>query len=162
MPCAFASAASAAICAAEAFSPSALAGRFGIESASATRGHVFEEPLQVGAGVLGLELPTMASSSSERVLHARFVLNVLGGAQSRQVPCLFQDRFQAGCGGFGAGNLRQVVHEAHELGVLLDRGGTGRGCRLPGVRRRRKRCGSHSRTPPPRTQTWHRYRAWVR
>ncbi len=122
MPCAFASAASAAICAAEAFSPSALAGRFGIESASATR-YVFEELLQVGAGVLGLELDHGVEQLGE-VLHARFVLNVLGCAQSRQVPGLLQDRFQAGCGGFGAGNLREVVHEAHELGVLLDRGGT--------------------------------------
>ena len=84
---------------------------------------MFEELLQVGAGVLCLELDHGVKQLGE-VLHARFVLNVLGGAQSRQVPCLFQDRFQAGCGGFGAGNLRQVVHEAHELGVLLDRGGT--------------------------------------
>ena len=85
--------------------------------------HVFEELLQVGAGVLGLELDHGVKQLGE-VLHARFVLNVLGGAQSRQVPGLLQDRFQAGCGGFGAGDLRQVVHEAHELGVLLDRGGT--------------------------------------
>ena len=84
--------------------------------------HVFEELLQVGAGVLGLELDHGVKQLGE-VLHARFVLNVLGSAQGRQVPGLLQDRFQAGCGGFGAGNLRQVVHEAHELGVLLDRGG---------------------------------------
>ena len=83
---------------------------------------MFEELLQVGAGVLGLKLDHGIKQLGE-VFHARFVLNVLGGAQSRQVSSLFQDRFQAGCGGFGAGNLRQVVHEAHELGVLLDRGG---------------------------------------
>ena len=85
--------------------------------------HVFEELLQVGAGVLGLELDHGVEQLGE-VLYARFVLNVLGGAQSRQVPGLLQDRFQAGCGGFGAGNLRQVVHEAHKLGVLLHGGGT--------------------------------------
>ena len=84
--------------------------------------HVFEELLQVGAGVLGLELDHGVEQLGE-VLHARLVLNVLGGAKSRQVSGLLEDRFQAGCGGFGAGNLRQVVHEAHELGVLLDRGG---------------------------------------
>ena len=84
---------------------------------------MFEELLQVGAGVLGLELDHGVEQLGE-VLHARFVLNVLGSTQGRQVPGLLQDRFQAGCGGFGAGNLRQVVHEAHELGVLLDRGGT--------------------------------------
>ena len=83
---------------------------------------MFEELLQVGAGVLCLELDHGVKQLGE-VLHARFVLNVLGGAQSRQVPGLLQDRFQAGCGGFGAGDLRQVVHEAHELGVLLDCGG---------------------------------------
>ena len=85
--------------------------------------HVFEELLQVGAGVLGLELDHGVKQLGE-VLHARFVLNVLGGAQSRQVPGLLQDRLQAGCGRFSAGNLRQVIHEAHELGVLLDRCGT--------------------------------------
>ena len=84
--------------------------------------HVLEELLQVGAGVLGLELDHGVKQLGE-VLHARFVLNVLGGAQSRQVAGLLQDRLQAGCGRFGAGNLRQVIHEAHELGVLLDRGG---------------------------------------
>ena len=87
------------------------------------QGHVLEELLQVGAGVLGLELDHGVKQLGE-VFHARFVLNVLGGAQSRQVPGLLQDRLQAGCGRFGAGNLRQVIHEAHELGVLLDRGGT--------------------------------------
>ena len=85
--------------------------------------HVFEELLQVGAGVLSLELDHGVKQLGE-VFHARFILNVLGGAQSRQVPGLLQDRLQAGCGGFGAGNLRQVVHEAHELGVLLHGGGT--------------------------------------
>ena len=84
--------------------------------------HVLEELLQVGAGVLGLELDHGVKQLGE-VLHARFVLNVLGGAQSRQVAGLLQDRLQAGCGRFGAGNLRQVIHEAHKLGVLLDRGG---------------------------------------
>ena len=83
--------------------------------------HVLEELFQVGAGVLGLELDHGVQQFGE-VLNARLILNILGGAQSRQVSGLLKDRFQAGCGGFGAGNLRQVIHEAHELGVLLHRG----------------------------------------
>ena len=85
--------------------------------------HVLQELLEVGAGVFGLELNHGVQQLGE-VLHARLVLNVLGCAKSRQVAGLLQDRLQAGCGRFGAGNLRQIVHESDELAVLLHSGGT--------------------------------------
>ena len=84
---------------------------------------MLQELLEVGAGVFGLELNHGVQQLGE-VLHARLVLNVLGCAKSRQVAGLLQDRLQAGCGRFGAGNLRQIVHESDELAVLLHSGGT--------------------------------------